>query len=148
DVAEAADAGRCELICAGGAVAELAKVVVAPAAGGAVGQERAGVSTPGRNGHRVEEAGDEHRGEPVYGGAVAELTVVVLAPAAGGAVGQERARVPLPGRNGHRVGEADDGHRGEPICAEGAVAELAKIVVAPAAGGAVDQERASVRTPG
>src|SRR5205809_1043781 len=128
DVAEAADAGRCELICAGGAVAELAKVVVAPAAGGAVGLDRAGVPTPGRNRHRAGEATDGDRGEPIcVEGAVAELTGVVVAPAAGGAVGQERARVPLPGRNGHRVGEADDGHRGEPICAEGAVAELAKI---------------------
>jgi hypothetical protein len=57
DVGEAADLDRCEGLC-GGAVAELAFVVEAPAADGAVVEEGTAVVVAGSDALGVGEAGD------------------------------------------------------------------------------------------
>src|SRR5207247_2651041 len=129
-IGEAADRHRGEMVRSG-AVAELTGSIIPPAAGAAVGNERARVRKAASNGHGASKTVDGHRREPIiYGSAVAELAGAVQTPAAGETAGQNRAGVNTPGSDGYGVGEAEDGRRGAPICRR-AVTELSLTVVAP-----------------
>ena len=90
----------------GGAVAELAAAVVAPAPGGTVAVEPAGEVATGGELREGVVAGHRDRFGRVVVGAVAELAHAVVAPAPGGAAVVEGARVLVAGR--HRL-------RGEPV---------------------------------
>src|SRR5262249_48541391 len=116
--------------------AELAEAVVAPAADAAIGPDRARVKVTRRDrdgvGETAHRPGDEAEGEP---------------PALDGAVAEERAAVPGAGSDGD-----DDAHglrpeqqSGSELVHGASIAELARLVGAPAEDDAVHPERAGVK---
>src|SRR5439155_25692671 len=141
----AADRAR-RRCCVGGAVAELAVVVVAPAPQRAVGGDAAGVPGAGADGDpiaaRTDGDGMELRRR---GRADAELAGLVIAPAAQATVAGDAARV--QGAGGERAPRAGDRRRA--VGADGgAVAELADRVVAPARHRTRADDGAAVRVAG
>src|SRR5439155_852921 len=127
------------------AVAELAEVVLSPAAHGAVAWKRTGVEAPRGDGGGGE-PGDPHRGGRLErGGArIAELAGVVPAPALYGAVGKAHAGVEAPGGESSGTADSGDRHRRRGV-GRGSVAELAEVVLSPAAHGAVLKQGAAVK---
>ncbi len=88
----------------GGAVAELAVVVGAPAPQGATGAGRTAVVTAGADARPAGRRTDSIGCESVGGGAVAELTVGVVAPAPQGATGAGRTGVAVAGAHARPTG--------------------------------------------
>src|SRR5262245_16197367 len=135
----------------GGAVAELARLIVSPAPECAVGLARAAMTTAERDlGHGVPERGCPglHRRCLAHGGAVAELAKGIVSPAPGGAVGLARAAMTSAERDlGHGAAERGcPGPHRRCLAHGGAVAELAKGIVSPAPEGAVGLARAAMTT--
>jgi hypothetical protein len=125
----------------GGAVAELACGVVAPALDGGVAQERARPAVPGAEG-LGRQPRDLGRRAAIAGDA--ELTHLVAAPAAHRTIAGERAAVrPADGDLGGS-GDAGDGRRRVAEARARAAAELAAAVRPPAAHRAVAHARARV----
>src|SRR5439155_1729484 len=137
----AADRAR-RRCCVGGAVAELAVVVVAPAPQRAVGGDAAGVPGAGADGDpiaaRTDGDGMELRRR---GRADAELAGLVVAPAAQATVAGDAARV--QGAGGERAPRAGDRRRAVGA-GGGAVAELAGVARAPAPQAGVGAEAAAM----
>ena len=119
------------------------EVVVAPAFGGAVRQQRTRMdATCGDRDRLLPTTG---RSPPpastsCVGGAVPQLTVAVQAPALGGPVRQQRTRMGAARGDRDRVGQAAHHHRRRRV-GRGAVAQLPEAVEAPALGGPVRQQR-------
>src|SRR5262249_50879219 len=120
--------------------AELADIVLAPAAHHPARVERARELVAGAELLRRRQARDRRRRAVVAVGAVADLAVAVLAPALDRLIGEHRARVRRAERDLLRGRDAGDLH-GHAAVAR-AVAELALIVAAPAPHGAAIVERA------
>ena len=79
-------------------IAELAKLVLAPAQQIAIGATRAGVVLPRRNRRHIAQPRHDDRPRAVCDRAVTELAIVIVAPAAHGAVAEQGTGMPEPRR--------------------------------------------------
>ena len=141
----------------GVAVSEAPGRAVAPAADRAVVEDRAGVrgarrDRPGRAPGPEIDGGRGGRREDVVLVAVPQAAVLAEAPAAHGSVVQDRAGVEVPGHDGPGVApgaevDGPGGGRREHVAVV-AVAQAPRHALAPAAHGAVGEDRAGVLLAG
>ena len=126
---ERRDRSRCETV-GGGAVTELAVLILTPAVPLGVVDEPTGIRVARRECAEVEIGSRDRRRNPIRCGAIAELAVIVVAPAVG--LSPAGPTTGVVSRRERGKGEAATHGSGSEPLVFGLVAQLTELIVAPA----------------